>query len=124
MATIQIADLHLRTIIGIYEWERKSKQDVLINVSFEYDSSKAVANDQIKDSVDYKAITKEIIETVQSSQCYLLEKLADLVLKIVMKNEKVSRATVRVDKPLAIRFAKSVSAEISAWRDAAGKSDE
>jgi len=116
IATIRITDLHLRAIIGIYDWERVEKQDVIINVTMEYDSKKAIATDNIKHALDYKTITKKIISEVEASKFLLLEKLADLVLKVAMENKKVLRTNVRVDKPLALRFAKSVSVEVSAQR--------
>jgi len=116
MATICITDLQLRAVIGIFDWERKAKQDVLINVEFDYDATQAIATDTIEASVDYKEITKKIIEHVETSDYMLLEKLTDRVLKIVMENPRVTRAAVRIDKPGAIRFAKSVSVELNAKR--------
>ena len=116
MAVIRITDLALRTIIGLNEWERKVKQDIIINVEFEYNSKKAQRNDSAKHIVDYKAITKRIIALVEGSQFLLLEKLADMVLKIVMKSKMIKSAVVRIDKPQALRFAKSVSVEVKAKR--------
>lgn len=114
--TIRITDLHLRTIIGIYDWERETLQDILINITLEFDAAKAIQSDNVKDTVDYKAITKKVIAFVEKSQCYLLEKLTEEVLQIVMKDPKVLTATVRIDKPQALRFAKSVSVERHAAR--------
>jgi len=115
-ATIRITDLKLRAIIGIFDWERTEKQDVIINVLMEYDAGKAIKTDKINHALDYKAITKKIITKVEVSNFFLLEKLADMILNIVMENKKVLKAQIRVDKPLALRFAKSVSVEISAQR--------
>ena len=116
MATIRITDLSLRTIIGTNDWERTNKQDVIINVVIEYNAQKAAQSDNIKDAVDYKVITKKIIKEVESSQYGLLEKLTDAILRIVMEDQKVHAATVRIDKPFALRFARSVSLELSAKR--------
>ncbi|MCK5391899.1 MAG: FolB domain-containing protein, partial [Deltaproteobacteria bacterium] len=58
---IKIKNLKLRTIVGIYEWEKKTKQDIVINVEIEFDGSKAIETDNIEDTVDYKTITKKII---------------------------------------------------------------
>ena len=116
MAKVRITDLLLRTIIGIHDWERKEKQDVIINISLEYDSRQCRQLDSIKAAVDYRSLTKRIIEKVEASQFYLLEKLADFILKMVMENSKVKQATVRVDKPQALRFARSVSVELSSKR--------
>jgi len=111
-ATIRIEDLHLRTFIGIFDWEKKEKQDVRIHVTIQYDATKAINSDNIDYAIDYKTITKKIINKVESSRFALLEKLADTVLKIVMQNAHIRQAHVRVDKPQALRFARTVSVEL------------
>ena len=116
MATIRISNLKLRTIIGIHDWEREHKQDIMINVQMEFDASKSIQSDKIEDTVDYKIITKQIIKEVEASQFQLLEKLTQLILNIVMENKDVLEVTVRVDKPFALRFADSVSIELSEKR--------
>jgi D-erythro-7,8-dihydroneopterin triphosphate epimerase len=117
-ATIRITDLALRTIIGINEWERHHPQDILINIGMDFDASAAVESDRIEDTVDYKSIKRGIIELVERSQFGLIEKLAHAILELVMSDAKVLAARVRVDKPHALRFADSVSVEMSAERDA------
>lgn len=116
MATIRITNLKLRTTIGIHDWERKHKQDVLINIEMEFDASKSIKSDTITDTVDYKVITKRIIREVEASDFQLLEKLTQLVLDIVMEHPQVQKATARVDKPFALRFADSVSIELNEKR--------
>ena len=116
MAKIQITDLLLRTIIGTHDWERKKKQDVVINVTLEYNCAKSRKSDSLDDAVDYRSLTKKITEQVESSQFFLLETLTDLVLKIVMEDKKIKYASVRIDKPHALRFARSVSVELSDQR--------
>lgn len=112
-AKIEITNLKLRTIIGINNWERKVKQNVIINISLEYNAAKAITADDIEDTVDYKKLTKEIIKRVESSRFYLLEKLTAMILKTVMDSPRVEKAAVRVDKPRALRFADSVSCELT-----------
>jgi len=113
MAKIRITDLRLRAIIGIYDWERENKQDIIINVTLEYDAEKPARSDKIEDTIDYKAITKEIIKMTERSEFYLLEKLAGEILMITLKNPLVLKSTVKVDKPAALRFADSVSVELT-----------
>lgn len=117
MATIRITNLKLRTIIGINDWERECKQDIVINVTIDCDATKAAKSDTIEDAVDYKTLTKRIIKEVEASSFFLLEKLAKVILNIVMENSLVREAAVRVDKPLALRFADSVSVELSEKRE-------
>jgi D-erythro-7,8-dihydroneopterin triphosphate epimerase len=117
VAKLSIVDLLLRTVIGDNEWERDVKQDVVINLSFEFDASKAIESDAIADTVDYKALKRSIIAEVEGSRYRLLEKLAAKVLALAMENNRVISATVRVDKPQALRYAKSVSVEMSGRRE-------
>lgn len=116
MTTIRITDLKLKTIIGTMKWERTTPQTVVINVAFQYNSHRAQKTDKITDAVDYKIITKQIITQVRQSRFKLLERLTDSVLAIIMDNKAITYATVRIDKPRALRFAKSVCVELSARR--------
>ena len=115
MAKIRITDLRLRTIIGTHEWEREVQQDVVVNITLDYDAGKAIASDDLRKTVDYKALTKQIIKEVEAAQFFLLEKLSGRILDIVTAHPAVLEAVVRVDKPQALRFADSVSVELS-WQ--------
>ena len=116
MAKIQITDLNVRTIIGFNDWERKNRQEIIINITFDYDSKKARLKDDLAEIIDYRSLTKKIISSVENSQFLLLEKLTEFVLDLVMEDARIRHATVRIDKPHALRFAKSVSVELSAQR--------
>ena len=111
MAIIRISDLHLRTVIGTNSWERDIKQDLIINIAIDFDSTPAAKTDKIKDTLDYKKVTKKIIHYVEHSKFFLLETLTEKILDLIMQDKKVFLATVRIDKPQALRFAKSVSIE-------------
>lgn len=115
---IQIKNLRLRAIIGINDWERDKKQDIVINITFDFDGTKAAHSDQIEDTVDYKALTKRLITEVEGSDFYLLEKLAYFILKIVLDDPRVTGAVVTVEKPHALRFADSVAITCSGRREA------
>jgi len=114
MTIIRIKNLRLRAIIGANESERKNKQDLVINVVMEIDSKKALRTDNIEDTCDYKTITKKIINHVERSKYFLLEKLAGEILGIALEDKKVKSAAIEVDKPGALRFSDSVSVEVSA----------
>ena len=109
---IKITDLHLRAIIGINPDERKNLQDVLINIVLYVDSRPAAKSDDISDSANYRTITKEIIKLVESSKFYLIEKLASEIATICLKSQQVETVSVNVQKPTALRFAKSVGITI------------
>ncbi|MFA9402296.1 MAG: dihydroneopterin aldolase [Anaerolineales bacterium] len=109
---IIIKDLLLRGIIGINEWEREKRQDILINITLSGDLRAAGESDKIEDAINYRTITKKIIQHVEESARYTVEALAADIAKLCLSAEGVQRAQVRVEKPGALRFAKSVGVEI------------
>jgi 2-amino-4-hydroxy-6-hydroxymethyldihydropteridine diphosphokinase len=113
---IQIQDLLLRAIIGINDEERRNRQDVLINVTLHADTRAAGRSDDMADAVNYRTLTKRIIALVENSQFYLVEKLAAEIAALCLDDPRVERADVRVEKPGALRFARSVGVEIQRTR--------
>jgi FolB domain-containing protein len=117
MDRIIIKDLLVRGILGINPEERVKLQDIVINVVLYVDVRQAAATDAIEDAVNYKSITKRIIDHVEASSDFLVEKLVtDLARLILCENEQVERVQVRVEKPGALRFARSVGIEIERSR--------
>ncbi len=112
LAVIRITNLRLRTFIGINPDEIANKQDVVLNLEIHYPADAAVNTDEMDNGVNYKLITKQIIHYVESNQFSLLEKLTADVLDIARKPQPVCFASVRTDKPHALRFADSVSIEM------------
>ena len=110
---IHIRDLHVRCIVGIYEEERHAKQDVHINITLYADYREACRSDRIEDTADYKAIKTQVVAMVEASSYMLIERLAEEVAKICLAAPRIERAVVTVDKPGALRFARSVAVEIS-----------
>ena len=106
---IHIKNLRLRTIIGLNDWERSNKQDVVINVKIEFDGSHVCQSDNIEDTVNYRSVSKRIIAEVEETKFKMLEKLAHHALSVVMADPRVAYACVEVDKPRSLRFADSVS---------------
>ncbi|MEE9543962.1 MAG: dihydroneopterin aldolase [Thermodesulfobacteriota bacterium] len=113
---IRIKDLKLRTIIGFKEWEREKKQDITINLRIETDETGAAQSDDVKDTIDYKVITKRIITEVEATDFKLLEALSGFILDLVMEDERIEKSTVEIDKPHALRFTRSVSIEMTRKR--------
>jgi D-erythro-7,8-dihydroneopterin triphosphate epimerase len=116
LITVKIKNLRLRTIVGIFPEERENLQDVIINAAIRFDAGPAVATDQIGDTLDYKSLAKKIIQHVETSRFFLLEKLARSVLDLMMEDPRVKKASVEIDKPHALRFADSVSCTAEAER--------
>jgi FolB domain-containing protein len=117
LGKILIKDLLLRCIIGVNEFERHEKQDVLVNVTIFFDLTEAAETDDIRKTVDYKQITKDIIKLVESSEFFLIETLAERIAHVCLKHERIIEVKVAVDKPGALRFARSVGVEIIRRKD-------
>lgn len=113
---IRIKDLRLRCIIGLHDWEREVRQDVVINIEIEFDNATSASSDDISDSINYKKLTKEIIGKVEKSDFKLIERLAGMIVETVMSDERVGKVIVEIDKPHALRFADSVSVELTGER--------
>ena len=118
MARIRIKDLSLRTYIGINEDEIRNKQDILVNITLLYPAADAVQINDIIHALNYRTITKAIIQYVEENRFALLERLTQDVLDIVMQHEQVRYAEVEIDKPHALRFSESVSITLAADRAA------
>ncbi len=116
MARIRVKDLRLRTYIGIKEEEINNKQDVLINLTILYPAVEAVRDNDIDHALNYRTITKAIIQHVEGNRFALLERLTQEILDLVMNHATVRYAEVEVDKPHALRFAESVSITLAGHR--------
>ncbi|MCP4204737.1 MAG: dihydroneopterin aldolase [bacterium] len=113
---ILIRDLLLRGIIGLNEWEREKKQDILINLTIFADLGRAGATDDVQHTLNYRSITKAVIRLVESTSYYLVEALGAEIARVAIVDFGARRVVVRVEKPGALRFANSVGIEIDRCR--------
>ena len=113
MDKIFINDLQVETVIGIFDWEREIKQTISINLEMEFDISKAAKSDDINDSLDYKKVSKRIIKLCEKAYSYLVENLIEKIAQVVLKEFPVSKVTVSLEKPGALRGSKSVGIKIT-----------
>ena len=114
---IIIRDLALRGVIGINDWEREHRQDILLNLVLEVDTRVAAASDDIDQSLNYRTLTKAIAALVEGSSFHLIESLAEAVARLCVVDFGAGSARVRVDKPGALRWARSVGVEIERGAD-------
>lgn len=117
MGKVQIKNLRLKTIIGTNPEERELPQEVVLNIKFEYDTLVAAQSDHLEDAVNYRTINKGIIDLVEGSRFFLLEKLADQILNLILEDPRIEKATVEIDKPAALRRADAVSLKVSRSRE-------
>jgi dihydroneopterin aldolase len=112
MDKIFLEELKIETIIGIWEWERKIRQTVIIDLEMSADIAKAAATDDVADTLNYKAVAKRVQEFVGESSFQLVETLAENVARIIRDEFGVAWVWVKVHKPGAIRGSKDVGIEI------------
>jgi FolB domain-containing protein len=116
MDRILIKDLLVRSVLGLSGEERREKQDVVINVVLFVDLATAGRSDRPEDTVDYRAVKKDILAAAEGSQYHLAEALAERVAEVCLAHGPVERVQVTVEKPGALRFARSVAVEIERSR--------
>ncbi|MGW8249515.1 MAG: dihydroneopterin aldolase [Anaerolineales bacterium] len=116
MDQIFIRDLLVRGIIGINDWEREKPQDILINITLFADLQSAGEMDDIHLSVNYRTVTKKVMAHAETIGRLTVEGLAYDLAAICLEDDKVQRVRVRVEKPGAARFARSVGVEIERSR--------
>jgi dihydroneopterin aldolase len=108
MDIIFLEDLRIETIIGIFDWERETKQTVILDLEMAADIKKAAATDSIDDTLDYKAVAKRIIQYVEESEFQLVETLAERVTEIILTEFTVPWVRLKLNKIGAIRGASGV----------------
>ena len=108
MDIIYLNDLEIETIIGIFDWERKIKQKIRIDLEMAADVRKAAASDSIDDTLNYKSVAKRLIKFVGDSECQLVETLAEQIADIVINEFNIPWVRVKLNKPGAVRYAGDV----------------
>jgi len=108
MDTIFLNELKVDTVIGIWDWERKIRQTVVIDLEMAADIRKAAASDKVDDTLNYKLVAKRVQQFVADSQFQLVETLAENIASIIREEFDVPWVKVRLNKPGAIRGARDV----------------
>jgi len=106
--TIFLHELKVETIIGIWDWERKIRQTVSIDLEMGTDIRRAAETDSIDDTLNYKAVAKRVQQFVADSEFQLVETMAEKIAELVLQEFEIPWIQVRVSKPGAIRGAKDV----------------
>lgn len=112
MDTVFIEDLRIETVIGIYDWERKIRQVVAIDLEMAFDNRRPAASDSIDDTLNYKAVSKRLIAFVEGANFQLVETLAERCAQIVLDEFQVPWLRLKLSKPGAVRGSKAVGVQI------------
>ncbi|HHC72781.1 MAG TPA: dihydroneopterin aldolase [Thiotrichales bacterium] len=116
MDIIFIRQLQIETIIGIYDWERNTRQTVVLDLEMAADIGRAAASDAIEQTLDYKAVAKRIIGFVEQSSFQLVETLAEEIARIVLEEFDVPWLRLTLDKRGAVRGSEGVGVIIERGR--------
>ena len=108
MDIVYIRDLKVDTVIGIFDWERRIRQTVSLDLEMAADIRKAAASDNIEDALDYKAVGKRLISFIETSEFQLVETLTEKIAAIVMEEFDVTWLRLRLSKPGALRGSQDV----------------
>ena len=117
MDKVFIEALEIECVIGIYDWERKIKQPVVLDIEMAFDNRKPAASDDIADTLDYKAVSKRLIQFVSESNFGLVEKLAEQCCAIILEEFAVAQVKLKLSKPGAVRGARAVGVMIERRRN-------
>ena len=119
MDKIFLTELKVDTVIGIWDWERKIRQTVIIDLEMSADIAKAAATDSVEDTLNYKSVAKRVQSFVADADFQLVETLAERIAHIIRDEFEVAWVRVRVNKPGAIRGSKDVGVliERGEWAD-------
>ncbi|MEA5445864.1 dihydroneopterin aldolase [Gammaproteobacteria bacterium AB-CW1] len=108
MDTVYIRGLKARTVVGIFEWERRLPQDVVLDIEMATDIRPAASSDAIEDALDYKTVAKAVVEHVESSRFQLVEALADSICRLITVDFGVSEVSLVLNKKGALSDAADV----------------
>jgi dihydroneopterin aldolase len=120
MDIIFLRQLKIDTVIGIFDWERKIKQTVVLDLEMGADIRKAAASDHIDDTLNYKAVAKRLIQFVSESDFQLVETLTERVAEIILTEFPVPWVRVTLNKQGAVRGARDVGVIIERGERPAG----
>ena len=116
MDIVFIEDLRIETVIGIYDWERRIRQTVALDIEMRFDNTRPAATDRIDDTLDYKAVSKRLIAFVEASEFQLVETLAERCAGIITGEFGVQHVRLKLSKPGAVRGSKAVGVMIERSR--------
>jgi dihydroneopterin aldolase len=108
MDIIYLHDLRIDTVIGVFDWERRVRQTVILDLEMAVDIRRAAASDDLADTLNYKAVAKRLLDFVGHSEFQLVETLAERVAELVLKEFTVPWLRLRVNKQGAVRGARDV----------------
>ncbi|MDP3210327.1 dihydroneopterin aldolase [Methylotenera sp.] len=102
MDTIFLSEVKVQTKLGVPEWERMTPQTIILDIEIGYDLSKACQSDDVNDTIDYGAVVKRVRETLQENSFQLVEKLAEHLCQLILKEFNALSVKIKVAKPTVL----------------------
>jgi dihydroneopterin aldolase len=113
MDTVFIQQLAVKTTIGVYDWEKKIKQQLLIDIQMSSDITGAASSDNIDDTIDYAVVASTITCFIEQNSFELIETVAEKVAAIILNDFAVTQVSLTLQKPGAVQNAQSVGVNIT-----------
>lgn len=111
-----IRDLRIPTLVGIFEWERRIRQEIRLDIEMGFDIRKAAGSDNIEDALDYKAVSQKVKAFVEGSEYQLVEALAENIARLILDEFEVNSVKLTLNKTGAVRDARDVGVIIERAR--------
>ncbi len=108
MDIIFLEGLEIETIIGIYDWERENKQPIILDIEMAFDIKKAALSNHISDTLDYAIVAERLVEFVEASSFFLVEKLIEDIAHLLRTEFPIPWVKIKLSKPAAVTLAKGV----------------
>lgn len=112
MDTIFLSEVKVQTKLGVPEWERMTPQTIILDIEIGYDLSKACQSDDVNDTIDYGAVVNRVRETLQENSFQLVEKLAEHLCQLILKEFNALRVKIKVAKPTILPGLKALGVVI------------
>ena len=110
--TVFIKNFIIEEIIGIHKHEKIKKQKIKFNIILDINQSATPDEKNIKSIVDYEKITNKLENLTKNKKYNFLESLAEDSFKEIFEDNRINSATIKIEKPEAIKKAKSVGVEV------------
>ena len=112
MDKVFISQLQIDTVIGVYDWEKTTKQQLFLDIEMDWDSAKAAQDDDYQYALCYESVSNRLVELVSTQPIELIETVAEKVAQCIINEFNVQKVKVRVNKPGAVKQAANVGVEI------------
>ncbi|MDX1455049.1 MAG: dihydroneopterin aldolase [Gammaproteobacteria bacterium] len=116
MDQVFIRDLRIPVVVGVFAWEKRIKQEIRLDIDMGFDIRKASASDDIKDTLDYKAVSHRVDEFARESRFDLVETLAEKIAQLILDEFPVEEVSLTLNKTGAVSIARDVGVKIQRSR--------